>query len=108
MRRKIWTENDLHLVSATAAGGKSTSGTRAIGGGEATDLAGPASRMVPAPPDATAGGEGLESDIRLKDDIVRIGQHQSRPAALPLPLQGPPGTYSGVMAQDVLGVMPRL
>ena len=50
---------------------------------------------------------GLESDRRLKDNIARIGS-----TALGLPLyrfsyRGSDATFTGVMAQDVLGVMPR-
>lgn len=46
------------------------------------------------------------SDVRLKTDIQRVGT-----AAHGLPLYtfryiGEPGVYEGVMAQDVLGVMP--
>ena len=50
--------------------------------------------------------EGQDSDIRLKSDIERIGT-----TVLDLPLykfsyKGEDGLYSGVMAQDVLEVVP--
>ena len=96
MRRKIWTENDLQPVSAIAAGGRSVVAP-AIGGGEALNSAGQASRLVPSRPDATAGGEAIpNSDLRLKTDVVRIG---STDHGLPLyrfRYKGRPGTYSGV------------
>ena len=59
-------------------------------------------------PAATGGGEGIDiSDIRLKDDITRIGR-----TVYGLPLyrfryKGGRDSFAGVMAQDVLGVMPE-
>ena len=53
------------------------------------------------------GGKGGASDIRLKHDIVRVG---STVFGLPLydfEYNFQPGTYEGVMAQDVLKVMPE-
>ena len=55
---------------------------------------------------AKVGGKKPVSDVRLKTDIRRIGT-----AAHGLPLYtfryiGEAGLYEGVMAQDVLGVMP--
>ncbi len=55
---------------------------------------------------AKVGGKKA-SDVRLKTDIHRIGT-----GAHGLPLYsfryiGEPGLYEGVMAQDVLGVMPE-
>ena len=52
-------------------------------------------------------GTKLPSDLRLKTDVRRIGT-----AAHGLPLYsfryiGETGLYEGVMAQDVLGVMPE-
>jgi hypothetical protein len=53
------------------------------------------------------GGGGQASDIRLKHDLVRVGT-----TVYGLPLYDfeytfKPGTYEGVMAQDVLKVMPN-
>ena len=54
-----------------------------------------------------AGNVGeITSDIRLKDDVQRVGE-----TVLGLPLyrfryRGRPETFEGVMAQDVLKVMP--
>jgi hypothetical protein len=52
------------------------------------------------------GDDGPFSDIRLKEDVRRVGStvfglslHQFR-------YQGKPETYEGVMAQEVLKVMP--
>jgi hypothetical protein len=55
---------------------------------------------------AKSGGKKPISDLRLKTDVRRIGT-----AAHGLPLYtfryiGEPARYEGVMAQDVLGVMP--
>jgi hypothetical protein len=55
---------------------------------------------------AKIGGKKPISDVRLKTDIRRVGT-----AAHGLPLYtfryiGEAGLYEGVMAQDVLGVMP--
>jgi endosialidase-like protein len=79
------------------------------------DLAEPAdARLAPAKlADARLAKLGAKigvkpkSDVRLKTDIRRIGT-----AAHGLPLYtfryvGEPGLYEGVMAQDVLGVMPE-
>ncbi len=56
---------------------------------------------------AKVGGKKVPSDLRLKTDIRRVGT-----AAHDLPLYafryiGEPGRYEGVMAQDVLGIMPE-
>jgi hypothetical protein len=53
------------------------------------------------------GDDGLESDIRLKEDVRGVGT-----TVFGLPLYhfrylGEPETYEGVMAHEVLQVMPR-
>ena len=65
----------------------------------------------PSPPGLTTlgpsvGDDNVESDVRLKEDVHRIGT-----TVFGLPLYrfkylGKPATYEGVMAQDVLQVMP--
>jgi hypothetical protein len=64
----------------------------------------PADQLGPCVGDDSEPGDS--SDMRLKEDIVRIGT-----TVLGLPLYrfsytGQEGVYAGVMAQDVLNVMP--
>jgi hypothetical protein len=77
--------------------------------GPASDKSAPAKLSDPrlAKVGAKFGGKP-KSDVRLKTDISRIGTA----AAHGLPLYtfryiGEPELYEGVMAQDVLGVMPE-
>jgi hypothetical protein len=66
---------------------------------------------APSPPSVTmlgpsVGDDGPPSDLRLKQDVRRVGT-----TVFGLPLYhfkyiGAPETYEGVMAQDVLHVMP--
>ena len=54
----------------------------------------------------SVGDDGTASDVRLKEDVQRVGT-----TVFGLPLYhfkyiGAPETYEGVMAQDVLQVMP--
>ena len=67
--------------------------------------------LAPTGPSVTmlgpsVGDDGQESDLRLKEDVQRVGT-----TVLGLPLYhfkyiGAPETYEGVMAQDVLQVKP--
>jgi len=56
------------------------------------------------------GGEGplpTESDIRLKTDIRQVGTTAHNLPLYTFRYTGKDGQYEGVMAQDVLKVMPR-
>ena len=66
-----------------------------------------AAQVVPTSGNREVGDSTQASDIRLKEDIVHVGT-----TAHGLPLYhfryiGQPAIYEGVMAQDVLGVMPE-
>jgi hypothetical protein len=105
MRKKVWTASDLQAVSGPVAGGESVE-TIAIGGGEA--LPTPARTEGAPPAVAAAGGEGIDfSDIRLKDDVVRIGRTVHGLPLYRFRYKGGSDSFAGVMAQDVLGVMPE-
>jgi len=114
MRRRTWSERDV--ISSVPAGhpegegGEGSTGRPLVFGGEGggENVQAPA-RIVQEV--ATFGGEGggenLSSDERLKEDISSIG---STAHGLPLyrfRYKGAEGVYSGVIAQDVLNVMPE-
>jgi hypothetical protein len=85
-------------------GPASPSGLTMLGPSVGDDTPGsPASVTMLGP---SVGDDNSESDVRLKEDVHRIGT-----TVFGLPLYrfkylGKPGTYEGVMAQDVLQVMP--
>jgi hypothetical protein len=89
MRKKIWKATDLQTAPAPA-----------VGGGEAIAPPAPAKGI-------DAGGEAVPSDIRLKDDIVRIGRTNQGLPLYRFRYKGGSDSFAGVMAQDVLGVMPE-
>jgi hypothetical protein len=106
MRKKVWTASDLHADAAgTPCGEAVPSPTTA--GGEAIDPGAPAATGAPPLP-ASAGGEAVvESDIRLKADVVRIGRTNHGLPLYRFRYKGGSDRFAGVMAQDVLGVMPE-
>jgi len=105
MRQKIWTASDLNPASSGGHGGEAVP-SPAIAGGEAVTAPAkqPESAVVPA---LTAGGESVPSDLRLKDDIVRIGSTNHGLPLYRFRYKGGSDSFAGVMAQDVLGVMPE-
>src|SRR5690242_4185381 len=70
------------------------------------------SRPPPVKPSGLAkllskvGGEGPPSDIRLKTDIRQVGTTAHNLPLYTFRYIGKDGQYEGVMAQDVLKVMP--
>jgi hypothetical protein len=121
MRQKVWSARDLDAAGDTGADRMqelldeiANNGGEGSGGGGTCQVGIPPwfEAMIGHPSDALAfGGEGEEpigaSDIRMKDNIEPIGR-----TAHDLPLysfryKGGNERYSGVMAQDVLNVMPE-
>jgi endosialidase-like protein len=106
MRQKIWTASDLQPASSASHGGESVPAAT-VAGGEA--VLAPATKRPEAVvvPAVTAGGEAVLSDLRLKDDIVRIGNTSHGLPLYRFRYKGGRDSFAGVMAQDVLGVMPE-
>src|SRR6476660_3052141 len=105
MRQKIWTASDLQATSAATPGGEAVLAPSA--GGEAVAQPAPARRDASSLPPTTAGGEAITSDLRLKEDIVRIGRTRHGLPLYRFRYKGGSDSFAGVMAQDVLGVMPE-
>jgi hypothetical protein len=53
------------------------------------------------------GDDGLKSDVRLKEDVLRVGTTVFGLSLYQFRYRGKPETYEGVMAHEVLQVMPR-
>ena len=107
MRQKIWTASDLQASSPATPGGEAV--LAPFAGGESVPQPAPA-RGDAAPLSAAAaaaGGESVPSDLRLKDDIVRIGRTSHGLPLYRFRYKGGRDSFAGVMAQDVLGVMPE-
>jgi hypothetical protein len=123
MRRRTWSERDVFSaernVDRGAEGGEGDSSapfrrnSRGGEGGESAfslrnHLGGEGGEgNTPIFAGGEGGGENLVSDVRLKDRIVPIG---STLHGLPLyrfHYRGADEAYCGVMAQDVLEVMPQ-
>jgi hypothetical protein len=117
MRRRIWSERDLETATTRSIGGEGGEGSggfprggeggegplapRILAGGEGGES------NTPINAGGEGGGENLVSDARLKDHIVLMG---STAHGLPLyrfRYRGADEAYCGVMAQDVLEVMPE-
>jgi hypothetical protein len=106
MRQKIWTASDLQATSAATPGGEAVLAPSA--GGEAVTQPAPARGDASPLPPTAAGGEAVQiSDLRLKDDIVRIGSANHGLPLYRFRYKGGSDSFAGVMAQDVLGVMPE-
>ena len=56
---------------------------------------------------ASGNGSGIVSDRRLKRDVVRVGTHASGAGLYEFSYIGRVGRHTGVMAQEVLSVMPE-
>ena len=81
MRRKVWSASDLQAISDQQL-------SRSFGsGGE--------------------GSEAGQSDVRLKEHVTPIGRTRHELPLYRLHYKGRPEAYAGVMAQDVLKVMPE-
>jgi hypothetical protein len=119
MRRRTWSVLDVLSPSPNIApageGGEGYTGPASNRGGEGGEGVNSISAggeggegdMSAAHVGGEGGGEGSVSDIRLKEDIASIG---STAHGLPLyrfRYKGGDDLYSGVMAQDVLKVMPE-
>jgi endosialidase-like protein len=105
MRQKIWTASDLQASLSAAPGGEAV--LAPFAGGESVPPAAPAKRDAAPLSAAAAGGESVPSDLRLKDDIVRIGNTNHGLPLYRFRYKGGRDSFAGVMAQDVLGVMPE-
>jgi hypothetical protein len=118
MRHRTWSENGVDLLSSSPAvadgagaetishlaGGEGGRGLGGEGGNPDIRHGGEGSPVIGA---GGEGGGGSVSDVRLKEDVVAVGR-----TVYDLPLysfryKGAPEQYSGVMAQDVLEVMPE-
>ena len=105
MRQKIWSARelaDMGEVAAPQGGGEGNPTTRTPAAG-ATRESGVAG--LAAGGEGSGGGGG--SDVRLKEDIEQIGRTKHDLPLYRFRYKGGSEAYTGVMAQDVLGVMPE-
>jgi hypothetical protein len=118
MRRKIWSARDIDSARPVLGGeGEEPRGyfggggaERGVGTGPAFQAGGEGEEARDNPP-LHAGGEGEElpggSDIRIKEGIQQIGQTVYELPLYRFRYKGREEEYAGVMAQDVLEVLPE-